>query len=1085
MGGSQGSAGGSEICFTGAKADYNRRRAFILQPAVAEKLPPPPDHPACERGPEGYTMVMRPCVLLFLFAVPLAARADTVAGVETFASAEMTGQPLALAADDAGRVYLSCTGRAFGRGVPDVSQHAKLHEEDTAIFSLPDRRKALQRWEKDGILPAAKPEASESVICLMDTDGDGRADQRTEVAGDFYDMLDGPAGGVWPLPDGGLLFGCAPSLWRLEDDNGDQRADRRLPLLTGFGIRCGEGMSGICALTGGPDGFIYFTTGNRGSRITSAEGQRFVLEGTGGVWRCLPDGTDLELLASGLYHPAGIAVDLRGRIFVADVLPGAESTRLLRVLPGADFTGGFDGLEIGTLPVRVTGFILDPTPSPPGAPLRFLLADGRPAGSILPVTVEEVDGKLRCQAGSPVWRGSAACGLTLSTDGSILWAEWHGGFQPAATASILRLPPRENTTAWREGADLLQQGFTTNNSAGLPALLEHPHPIVRRRACRALARLGFQESLDHFTRAARRSPSMPARFEALWGLAALARDVPMLLNEVQLLTGSAEPDIRALAVHIIGETSRDMPVQELLPLLRDPSRDVREEVAIALGRLRPPGIAEEIFTALHQCGESDPALRHALIFALSRLLPAPEIAARGRSASSAPVKSAAVAALTSLRAAEIADFLDDENPAIVLAAGRAIHRHRILPGYPLLATALEKAAIQPALQDREFVHRALAAAAYLGSAEAAAPVAAFAGTEGLAAELRAAALQKLETWDAPSAFDAAFGDHHLPLPRPPGLTRPYLARLKPDDASAKPDATTLATAFQNENLPETLRAEALQQLSAMQPSKALELARSILPAQGPPVLRAAARTVIMRLDAAASYAQLQEALTVGSVPEMQSALLLAQKFDSKQSNAFWLAQGKKFLEDKVAPAIRLEVWEGLQQRDVAPRGPFRRLLESVDAAFDESADPLARWRICEFGGDPAKGRILYETGRALTCTACHSLLGRGGTSGPELDEVAGRLNRSQLLAALIQPSATVSPGGGRVTVTLEEGATITGILKKRDDTSLLLVTPQGHRRINADTVQSLSEPVSPMPAASTLLTPREVRDLLAWLETLK
>ena len=172
-------------------------------------------------------------------------------------------------------------------------------------------------------------------------------------------------------------------------------------------------------------------------------------------------------------------------------------------------------------------------------------------------------------------------------------------------------------------------------------------------------------------------------------------------------------------------------------------------------------------------------------------------------------------------------------------------------------------------------------------------------------------------------------------------------------------------------------------------------------------------------------------------------------------------------------------------RDIATRGQFRRLLETTNATFDDLANPLARWRMCETGGDPDKGRRLFETGRTLNCTACHSLNGRGGASAPELDRVAARLNRSQLLGSLVQPSAAIAPGCGRVTLTLQDGTALSGILRKRDDTTLLLATPHGHRRLNADHVQSLSPPASPMPAASSLLTLREIRDLLAWLETLK
>jgi quinoprotein glucose dehydrogenase len=313
----------------------------------------------------------------------------------------------------------------------------------------------------------------------------------------------------------------------------------------------------------------------------------------------------------------------------------------------------------------------------------------------------------------------------------------------------------------------------------------------------------------------------------------------------------------------------------------------------------------------------------------------------------------------------------------------------------------------------------------------------------------------------------------------------HLEKLNPDTVIARPAEDDLVAAFENKKLTAALRADALEQLAAIQPSKALELARALLPDHGTPGLRAAARILIMRLDSAASYTQLSSALSDGSPREMQATLTLAQRFDSRPSDAFWTELGKKFLEGKVEPAVRLEVWEGLQLRDVAPRGPFRRILETAEAALDEAADPLARWRMCETGGDPDKGRLVYETSRILQCTACHALRGRGGVSGPELDGVASRLSRDELLASLVQPSALIAQGFGKVTLTLEDGTELIGVLRRRDDNYLLLATPRGPRRIAAKDVQSVSSPVSPMPSASALLTPREIRDLMAWLETLK
>jgi len=1027
-------------------------------------------------------MSLRAAALLLLTAVTAAGEA----GVETFADEPVAGQPLALAVDDAGRVWTAQTGRSFGRGVPAVSGLAELEREDAAVFSLDDRRAALIRWREQKKIKPAPADAEESVLVLTDKDGDGRADDRVAAAADFRDVLDGPAGALLPLAEGGVLFGCTPSLWKLVDDNADLRADRRLPLLTGFGIRSGGGDAGLAAMTEGPEGRIYFTTGVRGCRLTSLEGERFVLEGQGGVFRCRADGTELELIASGLHQPAGLVVDGRGRIFVADVLPDASSTRLRRILPGADFAEDDSPPPLLTLPIKAAGLIMAPVLNGTKTLPVLLVADGGAGGGLIPVTFAESDDSLVASAGPPLWQGTAACGPAAAPDGAVLWAAWSRGFTAAAPVRILRLPP-ENPGTWSEGAALLRDGLTALPPEEWPALLEHAHPLVRLRARRSLTELGYQESLDIFARTARRSPALPARLNALWGLAALGRTTPMLLNEVVLLLTSAEPDVRALAVQIMGESGSEAAVPDVLPLLRDPAAEVRVEAAIALGRLRTGVAAGDLTTAIHSCGGSPAPLRDALIFALTRTHSPAELAAAARETASPYVKTAALTALRRLRAAELADFLDDSDPSVVRMAGRAIFHQRVLPGYAALAAVLEKCAIVPELVEEKFIRCALASALRTGTSEAAAAVAAFAAlpADKLPAPLRAAALETLAAWDAPPAFDPQHRRHDPPLPRLHGRARAYLDRLEPGKAAPKPDAASLVKAFETKELSSVRRAQALQQLADVQPAKALEVARGLLPGHGTAALRAEARTLIMRLDTAASYTQLSETLAAGSPQEMRAVLLLAQRFDTKQSDVFWTGMGRNLIEGKLDPAVRLEVREGLELRDVVTRGPYRRILEAADAALDEAADPLARWRLCETGGDPDKGRVVFETSRAINCTACHSLHGRGGTSGPELDRVASRLTRDQLLASLVQPSAFIAAGYSQVTLTLQDGTEVSGILRKRDDTTILFATPQGPRHINADAVQSLSPPVSPMPSAATLLTPREIRDLMAWLETLK
>jgi quinoprotein glucose dehydrogenase len=1056
---------------------------------------------------------------LLWMSVPAAAQEGAaLSPPAVFARQMECGQVTGMALDDYGRVWLAVTSRLGGRGVYACTTD-QMHRDDLMVFSSAQRRTCLERWKAEGLLPAPVPEAppgtgsltenSERVVFLTDDNGDGTADTRRVFAEDFADALDGPAAAVLPLSGGAVLFGCTPALWRLEDDNRDGQADRRLPVLSGLGIRSGQGTSGLRVLTEGPDGFIYFATGDRGCRVTTSEGHRFLLEDTGGVFRCAPDGSGLELLATGLRDPAGMAMDLRGRLFVLDAGPEGNS-RLLQILPGMD--AGWDAAlpqrgvfaagprpawmvpERALLDFSASGLTLEATLDMAGRSTRLLAASGGIRGALVPLEVPETAGG-EVTAAPPVWTGHAACAPVFAPDGALLWAEWEGGFTASAQCRILRRAPRPDA-AWTQGAERLRKGLHALAPRELEPLMEHAHPLVRQRAREALAARGFEESLDVFTRIARRSPSLPARLNAVWGLAALSRAQPLLLGEIALLLTSPEAGVRAAAVQILGDSSWDGPPQEILALLRDPALEVRAAAAIAAGRLQLPGAAAAVASSLSSADAADAMLRQAFTFAMQRLLPPETLAATVQGTEAPAVKQCALSALRSQRSPLMAAFLKAEDRALAAQSAEAIYDLRIVTAFPALTALLAENVSPP--WPPEVLHRALAAAQYLGTAEAAAHTAAVVPLTSLPA-LKMRALELLAAWDTPPEFDPLHGRYAPSLPREAGLARPHLTALTAApipgldaaaesrfqqiaaQVSARPSIEQLTAAVKEMSLTETARIDALHRLAALQPAKAVELSRSQFPHHNTPRVLAAARALLLRLDAATAYEQIKETLASGSTQEMQAALVSAQRFDSKLSDSFWLETGRQLYLAKIPPPVRLEVMEALQQRDVAPRGKWRRLLEVLEADFAEDLDPLIRWRMCETGGDPDKGRAVFETSASADCLSCHSLNGRGGTSGPELDGIGRRRREPELLQSLLHPSAAIVPGYGRVTVALETGAQHHGLFRRRTSDTLLLETPRQILPLSASAVKELSPAESPMPSVSAILTPREIRDLIAFL----
>ncbi len=108
-------------------------------------------------------------------------------------------------------------------------------------------------------------EEADRIKILEDTDGDGKADKVTVFADRIFPVPMGIA--VEEHHDkAGKYTGCrvfvgnSPDLLILEDTDGDDKADKRYPLLTGFGgIDSDHGVHGMVL---GLDGKLYFTHGD-------------------------------------------------------------------------------------------------------------------------------------------------------------------------------------------------------------------------------------------------------------------------------------------------------------------------------------------------------------------------------------------------------------------------------------------------------------------------------------------------------------------------------------------------------------------------------------------------------------------------------------------------------------------------------------------------------------------------------------------------------------------------------------------------------------------------------------------------------
>ena len=175
---------------------------------------------------------------------------------------------------------------------------------------------------------AAKGEKGRDRIKILeDTDADGVADKVTVFA-DGFSLAEGMI-----LGNGGVYVGAPPNLYFLKDTNGDDKADTREIVLTGFGDQDRHEL--LNGFAWGPDGWLYMTHGVFTQSKVKDPGNP---EDTGvtmnaALARFHPGTKKFEVFADGTSNPWGVDWNERGDAFVS----ACVIQHLFHMAPGGQY----------------------------------------------------------------------------------------------------------------------------------------------------------------------------------------------------------------------------------------------------------------------------------------------------------------------------------------------------------------------------------------------------------------------------------------------------------------------------------------------------------------------------------------------------------------------------------------------------------------------------------------------------------------------------------------------------------------------------------------------------------------------------
>ena len=146
---------------------------------------------------------------------------------------------------------------------------------------------------------------------LEDKNSDGYADQSSRILNEFNQEVTDVAGGLLVRKKDAFVA-IGPDLWRLDNIHKKGLWTNPKSIATGFAVHIGFGGHGMSSVIEGPDGKIYWQIGDIGANITTVDGRNLPNPNSGVLVRSNADGTDLEIVASGIRNTHEFVFDHYG-----------------------------------------------------------------------------------------------------------------------------------------------------------------------------------------------------------------------------------------------------------------------------------------------------------------------------------------------------------------------------------------------------------------------------------------------------------------------------------------------------------------------------------------------------------------------------------------------------------------------------------------------------------------------------------------------------------------------------------------------------------------------------------------------------
>ncbi len=1052
--------------------------------------------------------------------------------VKLWAAEPMLSNVVAFDFDEQGRAFLAETHR-YRTSVLDIRHYMEFLEHDIAALTLEDRIKLVDTVFGEQSADLALE--TELVRLVEDTDGDGKADRSTVFAEGFDSKLDGIASGVLAM-NGKVWFTNIPSLWQFDTDETGTVATSRHELLRGFGTRFGYTGHDFHGLAFGPDGKLYYSIGDRGTNVTTPEGYQIEVPYEGAVFRSNPDGTELEVVHTGLRNPQELAFNEYGDLFTGDNdCDNGDMERLVQIMEGGEsgWRIGYQFAPLGRAGPWMSEDLWKPDFAGRAAYLLPPLAnieDGPSGITYYPGTgfdesfnqtlfmthfkgsvatsgiqsyrLEPHGTSYRVTESEQFLWGTLPTDITFAPNGEFYFVDWVVGWPKSNQGRIYAVTPKapsaEGAALSAEVKALIGGRIQASSNSALGLLLGHQDQRVRLRAQYEMAERGpaVIPSLQGFaTNTKAGFTAQLHRIHALWTLGMVQTQDASALSVLPDLLADEDHEVRAQAAKLAGDHQLTATKSTLVERLQDPAARVQFFAAQSLGKLGDPAVATDLLELLRRNNNHDKYLRHVAVHALYRLA-ARDALRLAENDTDPAVRLGVLLAYRKLQDPRAAEFLHDADPFIVREAALAINDAPIEAALPALAALLG----QGDFDDEALQLRIINARHRFGRPEDAVALVAFAASKEVPRELREEALEQLSTWPEPFHRDRLVGVYR-PLPAreaapavaalegqldlllgesPYFVKRAVLSAIRDLKMTAATPRGRALLAAESEN--GEVRADALAVLDHLDDSALLESVK-VAGASDSPDLRLATLPILARLSPDQALPILTAMAERGAPVEMQAAFKAIAQLNHPEAELL-LAEGLQRLREGLVPYMAQV--ELLDSAEGSASPLVQQAYQELQQHWAASDDTLISFRGALEGGDGSRGWRLFNEHPVLACTRCHQVNGEGGYAGPDLTGLADRMTAEEMLEAIIYPNNTIAEGFDVVAFTLSDGGFEVGtIAEETADTITIYDATGAPKSFAANLVTERAAAPSSMPAIAGMVLKRsELRDLMGFMRSL-